>query len=101
MNLTCFLNLSSKCIKIFYDHVDSGDMRFDYPGLASRRLREIYVKFSYKEVFTGTLSNNEQTLTFVFENSDIFFEGLGNTILMPDGTTVDYLGNATIIYTRQ
>jgi hypothetical protein len=61
------------------------------------------VRFCYSGVteFTGTLSNNEQTLTFVFENSEFFFQGTGNPILMPDGTTVDYQGNATITYTRQ
>jgi hypothetical protein len=61
------------------------------------------VRFCYSGEleFTGTLSDNEQTLTFVFENSDIFFQNTGNPILQADGTTVDYQGNATIIYTRQ
>ena len=49
--------------------------------------------------YTGTLSNNEQTLTFVFPYEEIFFGT--NEILNVDGSIEPYQGNVTLIYTRQ
>ena len=55
--------------------------------------------FDGEFLFSGTLSNNNQTLTFNFTNSDYFFGT--NEILLADGTVETYQGGAVITYTRQ
>lgn len=59
------------------------------------------VRFCYSGIleFTATLSNNEQTMTFVLPAQSIFFSS--NEILKEDGTVESYQGNVTIVYTRQ
>lgn len=49
--------------------------------------------------YTATLSNNEQTMTFVLTSQSVFFSF--NEILRTDGTVEAYQGNVTMIYTRQ
>lgn len=54
--------------------------------------------------FSGTLSDNENTLTIQLPYDQLygfFLAGGGNDILLPDGTIEQYLGGATIVYTRQ
>ncbi len=54
--------------------------------------------------FSGTLSDNENTLTIQLPYEQLygfFLAGGGNDILLPDGTIEQYEGSATIIYTRQ
>ncbi|AXG70304.1 hypothetical protein KORDIASMS9_02543 [Kordia sp. SMS9] len=59
------------------------------------------IRFCYSGTveFTATLSNNEQTMTFVFPSQSVFFSF--NEILRTDGTVESYQGNVTMIYTRQ
>jgi hypothetical protein len=54
--------------------------------------------------FTGTLSQDETTITFEFPNELLFgfnfFDG-GNDILLEDGTVFQYEGGAIVTYTLQ
>ncbi len=53
--------------------------------------------------YSGTLSNNENTLTITLPYDQLygfFLAGGGNDILLPDGTIENYEGSATITYTR-
>ena len=54
-------------------------------------------------IYTGTLSNNDNTLTITLPYDQLLgfsAAGGGNEILMADGTIENYEGNAVITYTR-
>ena len=54
--------------------------------------------------FSGTLSDNENTLTIQLPYDQLygfFLAGGGNDILLPDGTIEQYQGGATLVYERQ
>ncbi len=64
------------------------------------------IKFFYGNdlEFTGTLSNNETTITFTFPNELLFgfnFFEASNRILNQDGTITPYQGGAVVTYTLQ
>jgi len=65
------------------------------------------IKFFYNEnelQFTGTLSEDETTITFEFPNELLFgfnFNTGGNEILLQDGSVLEYEGGAVVTYTLQ
>ncbi|MGH1387955.1 hypothetical protein [Kordia sp.] len=65
------------------------------------------IKFFYNEnelQFTGTLSEDETTITFEFPNDLLFgfnFFDDGNEILLQDGSVLEYEGGAVVTYTLQ
>lgn len=65
------------------------------------------IKFFYNGnelQFTGTLSQDETTITFEFPNDLLFgfnFFDDGNEILLQDGSVLEYEGGAVVTYTLQ
>tara|TARA_R110001632_G_scaffold29662_12_gene78619 strand:+ start:6466 stop:7020 length:555 start_codon:yes stop_codon:yes gene_type:complete len=70
--------------------------------------RDEFVDFYYNEeiIFTGTISDNGNTITFDFPNELLYVFVTGNAftsneILNPDDSITQYEGGAIVTYTRQ